>query len=44
MVSSTHISSGKRKDCTAKALHAMSMNPTNGRAAVVHVWTPWIVP
>ena len=43
-MSSTHMSLGKRKGCTAYARYAMSMNRTKGRAAVAPAWTPWIVP
>ena len=43
-MSSTHISPGKRKGCTTEAPYAMSMKRRNGRAAVAHAWTPWLVP
>ena len=44
IVSSTHMSSGKRKGITAKARWAISMDRRNGRAAVAPTWTPRIVP
>ena len=42
-MSSTHMSPGKRKGCTAYARYAMSMKQRKGRAPVAPAWTPWIV-
>ena len=40
IVSSTHMSPGKRNGCTVEALYAMSIKRRNGRAAVAPTWTP----